>query len=105
MESRQAYFERIQPRYSQALELVETTSVDVYIYFIFEPRSFNMPRKVQPDPINDNLMHDYYLFETPDAILNDWRSKGYTHVLVYFPGLSWSNLPTRDFTFNGSINF
>jgi hypothetical protein len=87
METRQAYFERIQPRYSQALELVGTTPGDAYVYFIFEPRSYTMPRKVQPDPINDNLMHDYYLFETPDAILDDWRSKGYTHVLVYFPGL------------------
>jgi hypothetical protein len=87
METRQAYFERIQPRYSQALELVESTPEDAYIYFIFEPRSYAMPRKVQPDPINDNLMHDYYLFGIAENIIDDWRSKGYTHVLVYHPGV------------------
>lgn len=83
MESRQSYFQRMQPRYASALALVDSTPPDSFIYFIFEPRSYNMPRKVQPDPINNNLAHDYYLYGNPDAILNDWRSKGYTHLLLY----------------------
>ncbi len=87
MESRQAYFERIQLSYAVAINLVNTTPPDAYVYFLFEPRSYQMPRKVQPDLINDNLAHDYYLFRTSDAIINDWGAKGYTHILLYNPGV------------------
>jgi hypothetical protein len=83
IESRQAYFQRWQPRYASALTLVESTSPDAYVYFFFEPRSYNMPRTVQPDAINSNLAHDFHLFGNAAAILSDWRSNGYTHVLVY----------------------
>jgi hypothetical protein len=99
METRQAYFERMQPRYATTLELVNSTPVDSYIYFLFEPRSYSMTRRVQPDPINDNLMHDFYLHKTAKAILNDWQEKGYTHVLINVPMLQPS-LKTADGRFD-----
>jgi hypothetical protein len=83
MESRQSYFQRMQPRYTSALELVDSTPPNAFVYFMFEPRSYNMSRKVQPDPINNNLAHDYYLYGNAGAIVNDWKSKGYTHILLY----------------------
>lgn len=83
MESRQAYFQRMQPRYTSAISLVASTPPDSFVYFMFEPRSYNMPRQVQPDPINNNLAHDYYLFGNTDAILHNWKLKGYTHILLY----------------------
>ncbi len=83
IESRQSYFQRMQPRYTSALELVDSTPSDSFVYFMFEPRSYNMSRKVQPDPINNNLAHDYYLYENAEAILNNWKRKGYTHILLY----------------------
>lgn len=83
MEPRQSHFQRWQPRYASALTLVESTPPDSFVYFIFEPRSYNMPRKVQPDAINSNLAHDFYLYRDVETIHADWISKGYTHVLVY----------------------
>lgn len=88
MESRQEYFERIQPNYSEALALVNSTPQDAFVYFLLEPRSYNMTRNVQADPLNDNLPHDYYLFKTTEAIINQWKLSGYTHILVYKSGVS-----------------
>ena len=84
--NRQEYFDKIQPNYADALKLVNTTPDDSRIYFLFEPRSYQMPRFVMADPINTNLAHDFYLFETPDKIVQAWRSEGYTHVLYQHAG-------------------
>jgi hypothetical protein len=89
MESREAYFERIQPRYAEALKITSETPNDAYLYFLFEPRSYNMPRKIQPDPILDNLTHDYYQYNTPERIIKNWQANGYTHLLIYYPGLQF----------------
>jgi 4-amino-4-deoxy-L-arabinose transferase-like glycosyltransferase len=86
MESRQAYFERIQPRYAAALELAASTPPGSYIYLMFEPRSYGMPRRVQADPINDNLLHDFYLYQNAEGVMKAWQSQGFTHALMYLPG-------------------
>lgn len=99
MESRQSFYERMQPDYASALELVASTPADARIYFMFEPRSYGMTRAVQPDPINDNLMHDFHSFGTADNILSDWRARGYTHMLINFPHVRPS-LKTADGRFD-----
>lgn len=80
-ETRQEYITRLQPGYGEALELVEQAPTNAYVYFLFEPRSYGMARRVQPDPINDNWAHDLYLSGSVDATLADWRVEGYSHVL------------------------
>ena len=82
IESRASYSSRLQPAYTQALALVDTTPADASIYFIDEPRSYGMTRRVQPDPINDNLPHDLYLHHDVQRVLSAWRQAGYTHVLL-----------------------
>ena len=81
MTGRQAYFDRFQPAYADALALVGQTPPGSQVYFLFEPRSYGMSRPVTPDPINQNLAHDFYLDHTPEAILLDWRAQGYAYVL------------------------
>jgi hypothetical protein len=81
-ESRMDYTARLQPGYANALELVQLTPPNAYIYFLFEPRSYGMPRRVQPDPLNDNWAHDLYLHGSAEASLSYWRSQGFTHVLI-----------------------
>lgn len=81
-ESRQAYIARIQPKYAQALELANETPPDAFIYLLNEPRSYGMNRRVQPDPVNDNLPHDFHLYAANTELLNAWRMQGYTHVLA-----------------------
>ncbi|MCC7118479.1 MAG: glycosyltransferase family 39 protein [Anaerolineales bacterium] len=82
LETRAAYFERIQPQYSEALTLVNGLPKDAFTYFLFEPRSYAMRGKTQPDPINVNLTRDYYLYGTPEKILRHWKTLGYTHTLT-----------------------
>ena len=43
----------------------------------------------QPDPILDNFAHDVYRYRTPEAILQEWKSEQYTHVVVYERGLDF----------------
>jgi len=86
MTSRQAYFERFQPAYGDALTLVGQTPEGSRVLFLFEPRSFGMSRFVQPDPINENLDHDFYLYHTPEAVLRSWQARGFTYVLYQHAG-------------------
>ncbi len=82
IESRQSYSAREQPDYTAAVELVNQTANDAYIYLIDEPRSYGMNRRVQPDPINDNLPHDFYLYPTNNDLIAAWKKIGYTHILI-----------------------
>ena len=86
MTGRQAYFERFQPAYADALELVSQTPPGSKVYFLYEPRSYGMSRPVTPDPINQNLAHDFYLDQTPEAIVKAWQAQGYAYVLYQRAG-------------------
>jgi hypothetical protein len=92
-ETRQEYMARLQPGYADALELVTQTPMNGYVYFLFEPRSYGMPRRVQPDPINDNLAHDFFLYHTPEGILHAWQSQGFTYILYQHAGDSLLDQP------------
>ena len=82
LESRESYSAREQPNYTGAVELVNQTPPNAYIYLIDEPRSYGMNRHIQPDPINDNLPHDFYLYPANDELLSAWHELGYTHILL-----------------------
>ena len=82
LESRDSYVARMQPEYAQALSLVEETPSSAYIYLINESRSYWMERRIQPDPIHDNLAHDFYVYPSNELLLDAWRARGYTHILV-----------------------
>ena len=86
-QSRQGYIERVNPGYAGLMQSLENLPPDAYLYSLFEPRSYGLPRKIQPDPINDNFFHDLHLYQTPAAIMEHWKSQGYTHILVYERGL------------------
>jgi hypothetical protein len=82
MISSRSYFEKYQPGYADALQMVSQTPMNAKIYALFEPRSYGMPRSVQPDPILDNYSHDIYLHGNPEKIIQAWQQHGYTHVLL-----------------------
>lgn len=88
-QSREAYIARVNPSYPALMQLIDKLPPDAYLYSLFEPRSFGLPRRVQPDPINDNFFHDVYLYKTSDAVIQHWKAERYTHVLVYERGLSF----------------
>lgn len=81
-ETRQEYMARLQPGYASALDLAAQTPADSSIYFLFEPRSYAMPRNVQPDFLNDNLAHEFYLHHNAANVVSALRDQGFTHILI-----------------------
>ena len=88
-QSRDGYIARINPSYAELMALMDKLPADVRVYSLFEPRSYGLPRSVQPDAINANFAHDVYLYQTPAAIVGQWKSKGYTYILIYERGRSF----------------
>ena len=87
-QSRQGYIERVSPGYAALIKSLDGLPPDARLYSLFEPRSYGLPRHVQPDPINDNFFHDLHLYRTPATIVEHWKREGYTHILVYERGMS-----------------
>ncbi len=81
LESRESYLKRTL-NYAYALDLVKSTPPDSSVYFLFEPRSYNMERNVQSDMNFENLPHAFYLYGTAESVLEHWQQQGYSHVLV-----------------------
>ena len=71
------------------MQLMAKLPANAYVYSLFEPRSYGLPRLIQPDAIVDNFAHDQYLFHTSPEIIQHWKAEGYTHILVYERGLSF----------------
>ena len=89
VQSREQYIARINPSYAQLMTLMDEMPANVKIYSLFEPRTYGLPRRTQPDPIIDNFAHDLYLYKTPNGIIQHWKSQQYTHVIVYERGLDF----------------
>jgi hypothetical protein len=89
-QSREQYIARIDPSYAALMNRIAELPADAFVYSLFEPRSYGLARTIQPDPINANFAHDVYLYQTPDAILRQWKAKQYTHVMVYERGLDFA---------------
>ena len=80
--TKESYLEKYQPGYAYALQAVSRTNQDSKVYSLFEPRSYGMTRRIQPDPILDNFSHDLYRYGNAESIIEEWRQQGYTHVLL-----------------------
>ena len=86
-QSRAGYIARVNPSYAALMQIMDELPEDASVYNLFEPRSYGLPRRTQPDAINYNFSHDLYLYKHPTDILQHWKALGYTHVLVYERGL------------------
>jgi hypothetical protein len=69
------------------MQIMDDLPGEARVYSLFEPRSYGLPRPVQPDAINYNFFHDLHRFQTPSGVIQHWKQEGYTHVLVYERGL------------------
>lgn len=83
VETSAEYRARVLPEYTAAAALLAQTPPDARVYFLFEPRSYGMPRTVQPDPILDNFAHGLYEHSDAVGFVQALRREGYTHVLLY----------------------
>jgi hypothetical protein len=96
-QSRERYIERVNPSYAVLMQMMNELPSEAYIYSLFEPRSYDLPRLTQPDAIVSNFAHDQYLFHTSAEIIQHWKVEGYTHILVYERGLNFmlENSPSQ----------
>ena len=85
-QSREQYIARINPSYAQLMTLLDELPTNVKIYSLFEPRTYGLPRRVQPDPLIYNFSYDVYRYKTSNAIIQQWKTEQYTHVLIYERG-------------------
>lgn len=82
LQTREQYIERTIPSYAALIQLVGDLPQNARVYNLFEPRSYNLPRFVQPDVINSNFSHDLHYQKTPSGVVDNWKSEGYTHILL-----------------------
>jgi hypothetical protein len=87
VQSRERYIERVNPSYAALMSLVDELPAQARLYSILEPRSYGLRRPIQADPLLYNFPHDVYLFRTADEIIAQWKSKQFTHILVYERGV------------------
>ena len=98
-QSRAGYIARINPSYAELMQTMDELPEDAYVYSLFEPRSYSLPRRIQPDAINYNFSYDLYLYKTPSEMIHHWKTQGYTHILVYERGLNLgADDPASQFT-------
>lgn len=86
-QSRAGYIARVNPSYAALMRLMDELPENAYVYSLFEPRSYSLSRRTQPDAINYNFSQDLYLYKTPSEIIQHWRTQGYTHLLISERGL------------------
>jgi len=88
-QSREQYIARINPSYAALIKIMNKLPANTHVYSLFEPRSYGLPRHTQPDAINYNFAHDLHLYAMPSEIIQQWKAKEYTHVVVYERGLDF----------------
>jgi hypothetical protein len=89
VQSREGYIARVNPSYAALLQIMDELPATAYVYSLFEPRSYGLPRRTQPDVIVYNFAHDLHLYATPLEIIQHWKTEGYTHILIYERGLNF----------------
>jgi len=89
-ESRAAYLARQLGAYDAALRFVNTQLPrDARVLFLWEPRSYHAVRATQPDAILDAWAHWRWRSSDTATIADEWRARGYTHVLLNRAGLDY----------------
>jgi hypothetical protein len=81
-QSRAGYIGRVNPSYAGLMHAMDGLPANARVYSLFEPRSYALPRPIQPDPVNYNFSHDLFLYGTPSGVIQRWKMEGYTHILV-----------------------
>ncbi|HSM70942.1 MAG TPA: hypothetical protein VK851_05315, partial [Anaerolineales bacterium] len=95
-QARERYIERVNPSYAALIQLMDELPADANIYSLYEPRSYDLPRPIQPDLVLYNFAHDLHLYRTTDEVIQHWKSVGYTHILIYERGV--------DITFSSDLS-
>ena len=75
--------------YQRAMQAVRKLPEGSRVLMLYEPRSLYCAPTCASDEILDRWKRDLNTYENSQSILNTWRQKGYTHVLVYTAGVDF----------------
>src|SRR3990170_2294225 len=83
---KQAYLEARLGGYAAAMRAVQSLPPEARTLFLWEPRGLYAPLSAQPDAWIDRWFLERRTSRSTPAILDSWRSQGFTHLLVYRSG-------------------
>ncbi|OGO63874.1 MAG: hypothetical protein A2Z45_00690 [Chloroflexi bacterium RBG_19FT_COMBO_55_16] len=83
---KQAYLEARLGGYAAAMRAVQSLPPEARTLFLWEPRGLYAPLSAQPDAWIDRWFLERRTSRSAPAILDSWRSQGFTHLLVYRSG-------------------
>lgn len=81
-EERIDYTRRHLGSYADAMQIVKSLPNDTKVLMLWETRSIECFPKCDPDEIIGRWYHDWTVFQSADKIIQNWKSQGYTHVLI-----------------------
>ena len=89
VQDRQTYLEANLGWYGLVMDQITELPGSSRVLMLYEPRGFECILKCDPDEILDNwkvtLVHNH----SNELILQNWRSQGFTHILVYNKGIEF----------------
>jgi len=59
------------------------------VMMLWEPKAFYAPLSTRPDAWIQQFHDDWREFESPTAILKNWKSQGFTHILINQSGMEF----------------
>lgn len=85
--TRQEYLENTIGYTPRAMQALEDLPEDSRILMLWEPRGLYAPLNAQADLWIDRWRTDRRELGKPEKILRRWKDEGFTHLLVYTPGV------------------
>lgn len=82
IEPRQAYIEKNLSGYGPAMEMLNALPENAHVLMLWETRGFECVPKCDSDEIIDRWYHDWHTYQGSAAVINSWKSQGYTHVML-----------------------
>jgi len=72
--------------FEPAMQAIQALPQGSKVLMLYEPRGYYCIPRCDPDEILDRWQHDLTLYHDPQAVLQNWRQLGFTHVLYYKAG-------------------
>lgn len=87
LETEQTYLERNLGMYALAMQALHELPEGSQTLMLWEGRGLYAPINASADPWIDRWRADYWRYGSADAVLEAWRTQGFTHLLLYGTGM------------------
>ncbi|MHB0988574.1 MAG: glycosyltransferase family 39 protein [Bellilinea sp.] len=81
-----------------AMQAIQELPPNSRVLMLWEPKAFYAPLTTEPDTWIIRFKTDWQRLKSAGRILDDWKTRGYTHVLVYQTGVEYVRATDPDYT-------